>query len=576
MSDWRETDKERDNMEHRVNPTLQTKVDSLNNEFFIGEEGTSYGGYYDYCLKYLRMVDQFQENRIPEIDMAGVHEGIRIPRVGSLKSAGATLLPFYESPYFRGGLDWRNVIPGTAVPGIIFSQASKITNSNLAHSKYGGRASELELRMSAALAQLVGYDSRRSAGIFVAGGTKANLYGYVLGLRKAFPDSARTGIISLSEDIRFVNSQAGHFSNLTNLALLGAGTDRVISVPSNEDGSVDLAMLEETLVRLKQEGLVVPTIMLTVGTTDTFGADDVRATCELRDGIYADSPRKPHVHADAAIGWAMCFFNEYDFDENIHGFDESIVRRLRERQDLFRSLRFADSVTLDFHKTGYTPYSASMVLIRDQDDLQPLTWGTAMFRYFDPKQIEIAPVQYTLECSRSPEAVFSVAGNMLSFGIEGYQICLGWAIQVSDYLRDCLDELGHVGIVNRANDGFSTVFRVYRSGTNGPEELRRELTDASYRERMMQNSQFSYGLFNFRNARLTVRDPKLDYTRAATWARYDRKTEVPAWKAYILNPRVRYTDVDRFVDSLRSLTVQYEERLAAATSRHPARSRVEP
>ncbi|MEW5786174.1 MAG: hypothetical protein AB1510_12945 [Bacillota bacterium] len=45
-------------------------------------------------------------------------------------------------------------------------------------------------------------------------------------------------------------------------------------------------------------------------------------------------------------------------------------------------------------------------------------------------------------------------------------------------------------------------------------------------------------------------DSKLDWTNAAFWATYDHKTEIPGWKAYILNPRVSYEAVDDFIQTL--------------------------
>ncbi|MCD4825955.1 MAG: aspartate aminotransferase family protein [Phycisphaerae bacterium] len=545
-------------MTEQANSSLAAKIDRLNRNFFIGEDGTNYGGYYDYCMKFLHMVDQLQENRVPEIDMSGIDKGMKVPRTGTLKSAGATLLPFYEGPYFRGGLDWRNVLPGSAVPGIIFAQASKITNSNLATCKYGGRASELEVRMSATMASLVGFDSTKSAGIFTEAGTKANLYGYTLGLRKAIPDVARTGIVGLKNKICFINSQAGHFSNLTNLALMGVGTDNVISIPADENTSIDLAVLEETLEKLHSEGTIVPTILLTAGTTDTFGVDDVKAVSEMRDRIFADCSYSPHIHVDAAIGWAMIFFNDYNFDENIHDFDEWTLSALRSRQELFRNLRYGNSITLDFHKTGYAPYNSSMVLIRDREDLAALRWQADFFRYFNPEEMEIAPVQYTFECTRNPDTVFSIAGNILSLGVEGYQLCLGWVIQVSNYLRRRLMDLKHVGVVNPANNGFSTVFRVYPIGVDGQAELQRELSDPDYRSKFDSNTDYTKGLFDFRNRRQTTDDPKLDWISAGSWLEYDRSVEVPAWKAYLLNPRVLYEDVDRFIEDIEKLDRKYE------------------
>ena len=51
---------------------------------------------------------------------------------------------------------------------------------------------------------------------------------------------------------------------------------------------------------------------------------------------------------------------------------------------------------------------------------------------------------------------------------------------------------------------------------------------------------------------------KLDWTNAGRWAKYDNKTQIPGWKAYILNPRVTYKDADNFTDNLKKLASEYE------------------
>lgn len=37
-------------MDSKISEPLKARVEMLNKDFFIGEEGTSYGGYYDCCL----------------------------------------------------------------------------------------------------------------------------------------------------------------------------------------------------------------------------------------------------------------------------------------------------------------------------------------------------------------------------------------------------------------------------------------------------------------------------------------------------------------------------------------------
>ena len=90
-------------------------------------------------------------------------------------------------------------------------------------------------------------------------------------------------------------------------------------------------------------------------------------------------------------------------------------------------------------------------------------------------------------------------------------------------------------------------------------ELQAELNCKSHRKQLAANTVFSKGLFHYRTKRTTPGDPKLDWTNAGTWAKFDHQTEVPGWKAYILNPRVTYQDVDRFIQNLEKRCAEFEE-----------------
>ena len=75
------------------------------------------------------------------------------------------------------------------------------------------------------------------------------------------------------------------------------------------------------------------------------------------------------MHADAVIGWAWSVFNDYDFKENSLGFRPRAVRALAAAGRLISRLHRADSVGIDFHKTGFAPYVSSLFLARERDDL---------------------------------------------------------------------------------------------------------------------------------------------------------------------------------------------------------------
>ena len=148
-----------------------------------------------------------------------------------------------------------------------------LANPNLVYSEYCGMAEELERLVVRQLANLVGYDPALATGVFTQGGTFCNLYGYLFGIRKSMPESMHLGL-EYGQDYRMINSQGGHYSNTTNLSLLGVNiTKKTIRIKLTQASNIDLKDLEQQLTACFRLGCLVPAIMLTMGTTETFAVD---------------------------------------------------------------------------------------------------------------------------------------------------------------------------------------------------------------------------------------------------------------------------------------------------------------
>jgi glutamate/tyrosine decarboxylase-like PLP-dependent enzyme len=225
---------------------------------------------------------------------------------------------------FAAGLskDWEhpasveNVVTMPCDPGIYGAMMGSLANPNLVYREYSGLADEIEKSVARQIAKLAGWDPSRAAGIFTQGGTFCNLYGYLMGIRKSLPDTRAHGM-GFVHDYRMVNSLGGHYSNITNLSLLGVDiATRTIRIKVTESNDIDLDDLERQLSACFELKCAVPTIMLTMGTTDTFGVDRVEPVCRIVDRLVGryEVPVRPHIHVDSAIGWTMLFFLGYDFE----------------------------------------------------------------------------------------------------------------------------------------------------------------------------------------------------------------------------------------------------------------------
>ena len=165
-------------------------------------------------------------------------------------------------------------------------------------------------------------------------------------------------------------------------------------------------------------------IVATMGTTDAFGLDDLAAIVRVRDELVTEFGLDyvPHVHADAVIGWAWSVFNDYDFEHNPLGFRYRTVRALAGTARRIRHLGLADSLGVDYHKTGFAPYISSAVLVRDRANFEYLTRSEEETPYIFQSGTR-HPGRFTLETTRAGSGPLAAIANLRLFGTAGCRRC---------------------------------------------------------------------------------------------------------------------------------------------------------
>ncbi|MEI6178631.1 MAG: pyridoxal-dependent decarboxylase [Verrucomicrobiota bacterium] len=449
-----------------------------------------------------------------------------------------------------------NVVTLPADPAICGMMLGTIANPNLVHYEYSGMAVELEQSVIRQIATQVGWDSETATGIFTQGGTFCNLYGYLLGIRKNMPLAREYGL-EHGLDYRIINSQGGHYSNTTNLSLLGVNLRRkTIRIRITDDNDMDMEDLERQLSACFQLGCVVPTIMLTMGTTDTFGVDRVKPVRDLCDRLCAayEINAKPHIHVDSAVGWPLVFFLEYDFTGNPLGINESTLAGLHHNTMRFRELRHADSFTVDFQKWGYVPYTSSLVMIRDEADLKALEHDPENFSYFEKDTEGRTHLHSTIECSRGGSGVFGAAAALAHLGVQGYQLLVANSLQNAGFLRHLLMRERGVKCVATANHGPSVGFRLYDAAAveDADAEFACELNlqnPTQWEERVSLNNQYHRAAFK-RRGKVAL---YTSYVQSIAHTHYDEHGHyrlLAGEKAVFMNPLTTYDEISRFVARL--------------------------
>ena len=362
---------------------------------------------------------------------------------GNLKDARDAIFPFFwgtDSWYSK--LHLENVKGPPNFASLIGALACLLKNPNLCVDTYCLRSNELEVKAITALANLIFYHTDSPWGVFTMGGTISNLYGGKLGIEKVVPHAMRDGLGS--HRVVGVVSEAAHYSNATLAGWLGMGTGNLHAVPTDQACAMRLDLLEETLHELYRDGARVAFVIATFGSTDAFGIDDIRAIREITDRVAQQySAVTPHLHVDAAAGWTVCFLTEYDTRANPLGLDEQTLPLIEQTQRLAAGFRYADSVTIDFHKMGWGHYPSSAFIVNRRNDLARLFRTVQDVPYFCEADYRHDPALFTLECSRPAIGPYTVMASLNGIGLQGYQLLVANAIEMARVLKERIARLDY-------------------------------------------------------------------------------------------------------------------------------------
>jgi len=387
-----------------------------------------------------------------------------------------------------------NVTPNASIASIIGNVLPAIFNPNLCSDESGYGFSEVEVRVIAAIAALVGYNPADAGGVFTFGGTGTLLYGLKIAIEKALPGSMREGIRSAA---LIFASDHSHYACLNVAGWLGVGHANVVAVPTHDDNSMDIAALERLMRQALEAGGTVAAVIATMGTTDAFGVDDIAAIDQLLDRLVQEGAlrQRPHLHADAVIGWAWSVFSDYDFDANPLGFRGRTLRALAAVDHRMKHLRLADSLGIDFHKTGFTPYISSLFMLADRNDFRHLLRDRETMPYLYHTG-EYHPGMYTLETTRSATGPMAAWANLLLLGKQGFRALLGNSVEMACILREAIAAKPGLTVLNDDNAGPVTLFRAYPPGVDTFAIKQREMSGEATTEVVEAHNAFNRGIFH--------------------------------------------------------------------------------
>ena len=451
----------------------------------------------------------------------------------------------------------KNLIPTPSLPALATYLAVSLYMGNAVTGEDAGYALLSEIACASAISKLAGLDPTRAAGVFTFGGTSTNLYGMKMGLIKVLPEHGNTGLGN--EKIAIIESYPAHYSHQTGVYWMGIGINNSFRVPSLPDQTTDLIKLEKTCEEVIGNGYKIACINAVGGTTSNLGIDDMEEISRIRERIIKkfNLDYTPHLHMDAVLGWAYLNFVDYDFDSNPMSFSTAALNQIKKILARIKTIKYADSFGVDFHKTGYVAYTSSMVIVNDKADLERLQREVSIMTPLFHDDEAYNPGKFTLETSRSTANILATWVALQTFGKEGYQALLGHAIEMGLIYRNEIEKLAKDGlyVANQNQYGPDVFVRCYPPGEDPAENYEKEMSDNIL---LKKNSDYTSKFFKWLNAKTPYAEEGFAVSKSSAAIYTPTGQPVIALRIYPLSPYITEKTARILVTRLRMYKQEFD------------------
>ncbi len=211
-----------------------------------------------------------------------------------------------------------------------------ITNTSMSTYEGSPVATLIENKLIKKMADIVGFTD--GDGIFVTGGTQANLIAVLSARNRLDPNIKKTGLRQQHDLVLFVSDQA-HYSFTSAANVLGLGVQSIVRIVSDPLGRMDTEALELAIQTAIRENKTPFFIGATAGTT-VLGAFD-----PIEDIANIASKYNLWLHVDGAYGGSAVLSNRHN--------------------SLLAGCELANSFSWDAHKMMGVPVPCSVILTKN-------------------------------------------------------------------------------------------------------------------------------------------------------------------------------------------------------------------
>ena len=476
---------------------------------------------------------------------------------------------------FGGAVHWRcpelqyNLGAAVNVVSAAVYALALDVNVYLINDGLAGNAVVAERAVGRILAGLSGVDPDRARGLFTFGGTGTMAYAIKVGIRKAAPESARTGVPA---NLRVVVTEDAHFSHATAADWLGIGSDALVTVPADVTRRSDLGAAERLMREQVERGARIATIIVNGGTTYDHAVDDIVGFARLRDRLVADYhlDYRPHLHVDSVVGWAWLMFRDYDFAADELGLGAAAAAVLAEQYDRVRHVAGADSWGVDFHKgVGGCPVDCSYVQFNDRTDLARLRRGGAEgvgLHQLATEFSDVSPVDHTLETSRAGGKALGALAGLHSLGRAGYRDILGQLMAACVDFRGLVAARPEMTVLNSHALGYQTMVRLLPPGSTTTAKDELLACGPAAAERVQQGNDYLKKFFTWDNeTRMNVDGGGVVYSFSSRYVTTASGAAISGLKFYPTSPLITARHMVEAVDLLARRKAEFDLRTACVS-----------
>jgi glutamate/tyrosine decarboxylase-like PLP-dependent enzyme len=300
-------------------------------------------------------------------------------------------------------------IPGGGMyPSALGDFLADITNrySGVAYASPG--AAKMEQELVKWMTELVGFPAS-AGGDLTSGGSIANLTA-IVAARETMGIRAR----DVESSCIYMTVDAHHCIDKS-LRAAGLAECHKRAIPMDEHFRMDVARLEQAILRDKAAGLRPWLIIASAGTTDTGAVDPTDVIAEIAE------KHELWLHVDAAYGgfFLLC----------------------EEGREVLRGLDKAHSIVLDPHKGMFLPYGSGAVLVRDVRWLaQSQSYQADYMQDAKAGEGNYSPADLSLELTR-PFRGLRFWLPLKLFGIAPFRAALAEKIWLARYFHEQLEAI---------------------------------------------------------------------------------------------------------------------------------------